>query len=304
MTYLFLAALVLVALWPVYLARQRQVIGRAARQGAPGSFVRLSQGVTRYQWFGPSRGPVVVAVHGLTTPSTALHALANGVGKLGYRVLTYDLYGRGLSDAPKGPQDAAFFIRQLTDLLENQGLDDDLTLMGYSMGGAIVTAFAAQNPDRVRRLILLAPTGMTVNEDSLTRFCRMTPVLGDWLFHVVVSRRMRQEITQQGQAPDIQTLQRQEHDRAGFLSAVLSSRRGLMADRQEEQHRALGKADVPVVAIWGEADRVIPLAAVGQLSQWNRAVRQEVVAGAGHGLPFDHSDDVVEVVRSVLGEVD
>ena len=34
------------------------------RATAPGQFARLSQGVTHYQWGGPVRGPVVVAIHG------------------------------------------------------------------------------------------------------------------------------------------------------------------------------------------------------------------------------------------------
>jgi pimeloyl-ACP methyl ester carboxylesterase len=64
----------------------------------------------------------------------------------GHRVLTYDLYGRGYSDRPGGEQDARFFIRQLEDLLEHQGVTQPVTLLGYSMGGAIGAAFAAKHP--------------------------------------------------------------------------------------------------------------------------------------------------------------
>ena len=127
------------------------------RATAPGQFARLSQGVTHYQWGGPVRGPVVVAIHGLTTPSPLWDDIGARLGRLGYRLLVYDLFGRGFSDAVPGPQDRAFFLRQLTDLLADQGLRDDLTVMGYSMGGSIATAFAADQPERMKRLILLAP---------------------------------------------------------------------------------------------------------------------------------------------------
>lgn len=36
---------------------------------------------------------------------------------MGYRILTYDLYGRGYSDRPSGKQNREFFLQQLDDLL-------------------------------------------------------------------------------------------------------------------------------------------------------------------------------------------
>ena len=41
----------------------------------------------------------------------------------------------------------------------------------------------------------------------------------------------------------------------------------------------------------------------GTLAAWNRQAAQEVVAGAGHGLPHTHGSAVVELLRSVLREV-
>ena len=109
----------------------------AARAAAPGRIARLSQGATHYTWTGPENGPVAVCVHGLTTPLQAWDGIAARLAEAGYRVLAYDLYGRGYSDRPGGTQDSAFFLRQLDDLLADQGIAGDITLLGYSMGGAI-----------------------------------------------------------------------------------------------------------------------------------------------------------------------
>ena len=108
-----------------------------SRNSAPGHFTKLSQGRTHYKWHGPSDGPVVVLVHGLTTPSYVWTALLPGLTGAGYRVLRYDLYGRGFSDRPKGAQTGAFFVRQLQDLLQDQGVDGPVPVVGYSMGGSI-----------------------------------------------------------------------------------------------------------------------------------------------------------------------
>jgi pimeloyl-ACP methyl ester carboxylesterase len=289
-----------------WLAESRRHAVDVFRDKAPGRFAKLSQGVTHYQWLGGVRGPVVVCIHGLTTPSPVWYAIAGGLAKLGYRVLVYDLYGRGFSDAPRGVQDGEFFATQLADLLDHQGLTEDVTLMGYSMGGSIATHFAAAHPNRVRRLILLASGGMWLREDKVTEASRRMSFLGDWLHAVVGARSDRQRLRSQlGQAFDVEgiiELQLAEYQSRGFLRSVLSSRRHMLNDFQEDQHRTIGRDGIPVIGIWAEHDDVIPLKSLGTLTQWNRSVRQEVISEADHRVGYTHAAQVVKVLRDVLRE--
>ena len=80
--------------------------------------------------------------------------------------------------------------------------------------------------------------------------------------------------------------------RRGYLLAVLASRRGALSGRLEIAHRKLGREDVPVWAFWGREDTTIPLSAMGTLVMWNRAVHNDDIAGAGHGLPYTHADEL------------
>jgi pimeloyl-ACP methyl ester carboxylesterase len=289
-----------------WLAESRRHAVDVFRDKAPGRFAKLSQGVTHYQWLGGVRGPVVVCIHGLTTPSPVWYTIAGGLAKLGYRVLVYDLYGRGFSDAPRGVQDGEFFATQLADLLDHQGLTEDVTLMGYSMGGLIATHFAASHPNRVRRLILLASGGMWLREDKVTEASRRMPFLGDWLHAVVGARSDRQRLRRQlGQVFDVEgiiELQLAEYQSRGFLRSVLSSRRHMLNDFQEDQHRTIGRDGIPVIGIWAEHDDVIPLKSLGTLTQWNRSVRQEVISEADHRVGYTHAAQVVKVLRDVLRE--
>ena len=141
-----------IAAWPFAREAMRRPMNEAARQDAPGEFVQLSQGITHYRWVGPVRGPVAVCVHGLTTPSFVWLGLARMVVAMGYRVLVYDLYGRGYSAAPRGLQTPGVFATQLTELLDHEGVEGDITLIGYSMGGAIAAHWAAEQGHRLRRL--------------------------------------------------------------------------------------------------------------------------------------------------------
>jgi len=300
--YIVLAVVLLAILAvPFWQERRRRPIDQAARKNAEGKFATLPSGVTHYRWSGGLRGPVIVAVHGLTTPSLIWDALIPSLTALGFRVLSYDLYGRGLSDAPEGAQSLAFFMRQLDELLADQGVVDNITLMGYSMGGSIVTAYAAEQPHRIARVFLVASAGIEMNETKLEIFCRKVPVLGDWVHSVIVNRQMRKSTATK--PAEIAKIQRLQLSQRGYLTAVLSSRRNALVQKREAEHRKLGRDDVPVFAFWAREDTTIPLAAMGTLSQWNRAVRQEDIAGAGHALPYSHAGDLAKKVTTVLREV-
>lgn len=300
---LTILALVFLALAPLIREQMRTVVGPKQRVGADGDFVQLSQGVTHYKWVGPVRGPVAVFVHGLTSPSIALEGVAEGLGQRGYRVLTYDLYGRGLSDAPTGRQNRAFFLRQLTELLDRLGITEEITCVGYSMGGSIATAFSAENPHRIKRVILFASAGVEVKESDFSKFCRTVPILGDWLHGLLARRRILSSIPWDSSSPYVERVlvaQRAELSRRGYLPAILSSRRGMLAESMEKDHRILGREDVPVVAIWAEQDEVIPISALGVLAQWNRSARQEVVARTDHAVPYTHPQELLEALGNAM----
>lgn len=292
-----------IAARPFVIENRRPPIGLTERHGVEGQFIQLSQGVTHCRWAGSARGPVAVVVHGVATPMISMVPIARGLGDLGYRVLMYDLYGRGLSDAPKGPQSREFFLRQLSDLCAYHGLTEEITVVGYSMGGSIATSFAAEYPHSVKRVILFASAGVHTNESRFARFCRTVPGLGDWVHATFAHNRILKSIPERGNTREIDQVfraQRRELKRRGYLPALLSSRRGMLAEVQQEDHRKLARQGISVTAIWAGKDPIIPLRAVGLLGQWNRAVRQEVVEDADHGLPFTHGEQTIAALRSAL----
>lgn len=293
---------------PVWIEERREDANARDTGKAPGRVAHLSQGATYYRWHGPARGKVIVAIHGLTTPSIVWEMIAPGLGAIGYRVLTYDLYGRGRSDTVPGDEDRRFFLRQLEDLLKDQGLEEEqITLMGYSMGASISVAFAEEHPDRVARLILVAAAGVVMNESDFSRRCRSLPYVGDWIHTVFGARRMQAAIAAdpaQSEIDGVKEAQTAETMRRGFLPAVLSSRRGMLNETQGDAHRKISREDIPVIALWGSDDDVIPLAALGELARWNRHARQEVIDGAGHGLPYTHGTAALGILKKMLTEAD
>ncbi|OLC11886.1 MAG: hypothetical protein AUH29_18190 [Candidatus Rokubacteria bacterium 13_1_40CM_69_27] len=101
----------------------------------------------------PGSGPTIVAVHGLTANHTCWYPLADMVTPE-FRLVAYDLRGRGDSDKPDRGYSLAEHARDLVGLLDHFGLGRAI-VMGHSLGAAIGVWFAAHHPTRVEKLILI-----------------------------------------------------------------------------------------------------------------------------------------------------
>ncbi len=152
-------ALLLGAVW---LASDREPtsLDEHARRALPGKFIALSQGYTNYEIMGPADGPVVLLVPGISIPRTVFDRTLTPLAEAGYRVIAFDLYGRGFSDRPRVRYDAALFNRQIDDLLAALGIDRPVNLIGLASGGLQSLLYAELRPTRVASLVLIAPDGV------------------------------------------------------------------------------------------------------------------------------------------------
>ena len=117
----------------------------------------LAHGVTEYELVGPDCGPLVVLVHGASVPKWTWDRQVPALVEAGFRILRYDMYGRGESAYPSTTYNRDLFQRQLRDLLAGLNIVVPFHLVGFSFGGATAAGFAATNPDKVRSLVFVAP---------------------------------------------------------------------------------------------------------------------------------------------------
>lgn len=151
-------------------------------------------GSVRVYEFGPEDGRKVVLIHGISTPSPALAPIAEKLAAKGCRVLFYDLFGRGFSDAPGNvTYDERLYITQLFYVLASSPLSwAKFSVMGYSMGGGIAAAFASYFPGMVEDLVLLAPAGLIRPESTpLTTRLIYSGVFPQSLVEYLVARRLK-----------------------------------------------------------------------------------------------------------------
>ena len=91
----------------------------AVRAKADGSFVRLTDGVWHYEQCSPlpeweeelGVRATVVLVHGFSVPYFIWDATFDFLVKSGFRVLRFDLFGRGLSDRPHTRYGVDLYVR-------------------------------------------------------------------------------------------------------------------------------------------------------------------------------------------------
>lgn len=289
-----LAALIL---WPFLAEAMRKPVDAVLQTDAPGDFVVLPQGATHYRFDGPEGGPVVVLIHGLTSPSYVWDAVVPGLCALGFRVLRFDLYGRGHSDRLEGKRDADRYLTQLDGLLAALGIEGRVSLIGYSMGARIAVDFAARDANRVEHLCLIAPAGLTHTLSAADKIARDWPGLGEWYCRGLGVFRLRKTITAQsaGSAVDgIEARLLAETKLRGTASAILGDLRDVLRDTDVAEHQRVRRASLPVAAVFGDRDVVIPAVSAEQLAGWNPDAEIEIIAGAGHGLPHTHPDAVVD----------
>ncbi|KOS18731.1 Uncharacterized protein ESCO_000752 [Escovopsis weberi] len=134
-----------------------------------GRNVDTPYGTIRVYEFGPEDGDKVLMVHGISTPCLTLYGLATRLAERGSRVMLFDLFGRGFSDGVGDlPHDARLYVSQMLLALASSPLSwtgtNSVSLVGYSLGGAIAIHFAVSFPHMVSSLVLLAPAGLIRSE--------------------------------------------------------------------------------------------------------------------------------------------
>lgn len=105
--------------------------------------------------------PVIIFLHG--GPGGYIHSAIidrmKEVARSGYDIYLYDQIGSGLSDRLPKPKDYSFegHLKDLKEIIETQIKSDKVILIGHSFGGILATHFAANQPERISKLILSSP---------------------------------------------------------------------------------------------------------------------------------------------------
>ena len=266
---------------------------RECFSGVESRSVQVAGHRVHYLAEGPVGGPAVVLVHGLGGHAEDWLNLAAYLVKAGYRVYLPDLPGYGRSEKPA---DFSYSVRDeaeaVVGFLDALGLKQ-VDLGGWSMGGGIVQHVAFRHPERVRRLMLFGSVGINQAPTFDVRlFTPTTPAELDQLEALLMPNPHR---IPGFVARDILRISK-EH------AWVIHRAFDTMLTGQDATDSLLPQLKMPVLIVWGDVDRILPLE---QGETMHRLVPQSVLVvvgpGCGHLAPSQCSaqigPDVVEFVK-------
>ena len=249
---------------------------RECFSGVESRSVQVAGHRVHYLAEGPAGGPVVVLVHGLGGHAEDWRNLAPYLVKAGYRVYMPDLPGYGRSEKPA---DFSYSVRDeaeaVVGFLDALGLKQ-VDLGGWSMGGGIAQHVAFRHAERVRRLMLFDSIGLDqMPAFNVRLFTPTTPAEIDQLDALLYPHPPK---VPGFIARDILRISKKN---AWVINRAIDS----MRTRKDATDNMLPQLKMPVLIVWGAADRVIPLE---QGETMHRLVPQSelvVTFGCGHMAP-------------------
>lgn len=241
-------------------------------------------------------GRPVVLIHGWPLSVQAWEPQVSVLEDAGYRVVAYDRRGFGRSDKPESGYSYDVLADDLQRVLDECRLQD-VTLVGFSMGGGEVARYIARyGESRLRSVVFAAavPPCLMKSEDNPEG--PLTPE----------KAREKKDALEAGRAAYFDEFTRNFFSASGEL-LVSEAQRGeaTAVCLESAQHAALAcmdsfattdfrddlkKVTVPTLVIHGDADAIVPIEGSGRRT--HRAVPHSqlvTVPGAPHGLNVSHA---------------
>lgn len=289
--------------WALYLMQneEQKNLSDRQRRKASGKFVQLREGLVHYEMTDTEAKRTVVLVHGFSTYSFSWEATFPALYDAGFCVVRYDLYGRGYSDRPSLSYDKDLFDGQLLQLLEALRIEAPVDLIGNSMGGLIVTTFAARHPEKVRTLTLIDPAFFFLER---VPFPLGIPVIGEYLAHVYVVPSLAQAQTRDFKHPErysgYDDKYRAQMRYKGFARAILSTIRNLPRWDALFDLGTVCRTALPVLLIWGMDDKTTPLSTCDRVREIAPQAEFHLIEDAAHMPHYERPEEVNPIIIGFL----
>ena len=279
-------------------------LNELTRKEAGGSFIQLPDGVTHYELSNPEKEDTVILIHGFSVPYFIYDPTFAFLTQSGFRVMRYDLFGRGFSDRPDTRYDIDLFLRQLGDLLDALGITSPVSLVGLSTGGPIATVFTTRFAERVNKLVLIDPIGAKALPFTWMLKVAALPILGEtivgWmrsdnLDSGISSRIFDRELIEHFHSRYIVQMQYK-----GFKRAVLSTIRNHILDACLSDYGLVGKMNKPVLLFWGRNDPTVPFEHSQPLIEAIPQLEFHPIENCGHTPHYEKPEEVNPILLKFL----
>ena len=277
-------------------------LNEKTRRVAGGSFIQLPDGITHYEMSFPlsmeegPEGSEIILIHGFSVPYFIYDPTFEFLTQSGFRVLRYDLFGRGFSDRPNTNYNLDLFVQQLADLMDALHIAGPVSLIGLSMGGPVAAAFTTRYPLRVHKLILIDPIGAKPITLSPILKAAKLPMIGELGFSLVGGESLAKSVASDffdlALVATLQSKYMIQMQYKGFKRAILSTIRNDMLGSFMNVYERLGKMDKEILLLWGRNDATVPFEHSKILCAALPIARFHVIDDCGHIPHYEKPDEV------------
>jgi pimeloyl-ACP methyl ester carboxylesterase len=300
------------------------LVAAVLREGGPqptapaeGRLIPTGDGAMFAQLRGPEAGIPVILIHGSAAWSGFWSAIAERLAKDGFRTIAVDLPPFGYSDrSPQGAYTRADQARRLAGLIRNLNLQNAI-IVGHSFGAGATVETVMQHPALFKGMVLVAGAlalpedGQDyVDEPALLRWALGESTISETLVASVVTNPL---ILRPLLASFLYNKDAATDEQADILKAPYA-RRGstkayaqwlptlLLTDRSAMSANVANYAAIrmPTSLIWGDKDRVTPLAQGQQLNRLIGGSRLSVLDNVGHIPHIEAPDGFYDVLLKEL----
>lgn len=249
-------------------------------------------------------GEPLILLHGLATTSRIWSHVAPGLRRT-RRVIAVDLPGFGGS-SPVGPGfDLSAVARRLVDGLAAAGVPAPYDLVGHSLGGGLALTIAAARPADVRRLVLVAPAGLSrplpggvarllgISAHGALAVRRSLVPLTDF-------RRGRQALLAFAAADGGALAPTEARLLVGASAGARRTPAALAEIAGADLRPLLSRAAMPLGVIWGTADRTVSARGLDVVRDHRPDAVVRSIEGAGHIVMVERPGEFLAALEDLL----
>jgi len=259
--------------------------------------VETSYGKTFVRISGPESAPPLILMHGVGGNSLQWISNVEPLSRH-FRIYAVDnIYDNGRSIPYKPMTSADDYVNWLNELYNALGLHDQINMVGLSYGGWITSQYALRFPDRLNKIVLLAPVGTvaTLSPGWIARAVLIALPFKYFAKNFVYW--LAQDTVNSGEKGV--ALVDEHVDEAYTAVRSFTARR--MANPTVLTDEELRSIHVPTLFIVGENEKIYPpREVIERLNRVNPEVQTKLIAHAGHDLIMAQPQEVDNFILEFL----
>ncbi len=246
---------------------------------------------------GDKAAPALILIHGLGAHLQTWDGWAAALQR-DFRVIRFDLPGSGLSPPdPTGDYTDQRSITLILALMDKLAVQT-ASLIGNSIGGRIAWKFVAVHPERLDKLVLVAPDGYASPGFEYGKPADV-PVTMTAMKYVLPKSMLRQNLELAYAEP--KKLTGEILDRYHDLMLAPGSRAALLERMRQTvlvpPEPVLRKIEAPVLLLWGEKDQMIPATNAADYQRAMPDAELSILPDLGH---VPHEEEPARSLKPVV----